>query len=96
MPDDPTANPDADADSSDATSESSDEEVQTIPLPRSARKNDHIHHATCVILRPGGRVDMKVRHVGGVCNLVISVDCSLNYSHHKYNTKHYNRTKEME
>ena len=25
--------------------------------------------------------------VGGVCNLVISVDCSLNYSHHKYNTK---------
>ena len=34
--------------------------------------------------------------VGGVCNLVISVDCSLNYSHHKYNTKHYNRAKEME
>ena len=26
--------------------------------------------------------------VGGVCNLVISVDCSLNYSHHKYNTRH--------
>ena len=22
-------------------------------------------------------------YVGGVCNLVISVDCSLNYSHHK-------------
>ena len=37
MPDDPTANPDADADSSDGTSESSDEEVQTIPLRRSAR-----------------------------------------------------------
>ena len=36
-PDGPTANPDADADSSDATSESSDEEVQTIPLRRSAR-----------------------------------------------------------
>ena len=35
-------------------------------------------------------------YVGGVCNLVISVDCSLNYSHHKYNTKHYNRAKEME
>ena len=34
--------------------------------------------------------------VGGVCNLVISVDCSLNYSHHKYNTKLYNRVKEME
>ena len=34
--------------------------------------------------------------VGGVCNLVISVDCSLNYSHHKYNTKHYNRAKEIE
>ena len=34
--------------------------------------------------------------VRGVCNLVISVDCSLNYSHHKYNTKHYNRAKEME
>ena len=34
--------------------------------------------------------------VGGVCNLVISVDCSLNYSHHKYNTKYYNRAKEME
>ena len=33
---------------------------------------------------------------GGVCNLVISVDCSLNYSHHKYNTKLYNRAKEME
>ena len=33
---------------------------------------------------------------GGVCNLVILVDCSLNYSHHKYNTKHYNRAKEME
>ena len=33
---------------------------------------------------------------GGVCNLVISVDCSLNYSHHKYNTKLYNRVKEME
>ena len=26
--------------------------------------------------------------MGGVCNLVISVDCSLNYSHHKYNTRH--------
>ena len=25
---------------------------------------------------------------GEVCNSVISVDCSLNYSHHKYNTKH--------
>ena len=37
VPDDPTANPDADANSSDATSESSDEEVQTIPLRRSAR-----------------------------------------------------------
>ena len=36
-PDDPTANLDADADSSDATSESSDVEVQTIPLHRSAR-----------------------------------------------------------
>ena len=36
-PDGPTANPDADADSSNATSESSDEEVQTIPLRRSAR-----------------------------------------------------------
>ena len=35
--DDPTANSDADADSSDGTSESSDEEVQTIPLCRSAR-----------------------------------------------------------
>ena len=23
--------------------------------------NDHVHHATCVILRLGGRVDMKVR-----------------------------------
>ena len=33
---------------------------------------------------------------GGVCNLVISVDCSLNYSHHKYNTKLYNHAKEME
>ena len=31
VPDDPAANPDADADSSDGTSESSDEEVQTIP-----------------------------------------------------------------
>ena len=37
VPDDPTANPNADADSSDGTSESSDEEVQTIPLRRSAR-----------------------------------------------------------
>ena len=36
-PDGPTANPDTDANSSDATSESSDEEVQTIPLRRSAR-----------------------------------------------------------
>ena len=36
-PDGPTANTDADADSSDATSESSDEEVQTILLRRSAR-----------------------------------------------------------
>ena len=35
VPDDPTANSDADADSSDGTSESSDEEVQTIPLRRS-------------------------------------------------------------
>ena len=34
--------------------------------------------------------------VGVVCNLVISVDCSLNYSHHKYNTKLHNRVKEME
>ena len=33
---------------------------------------------------------------GGVCNLVISVDCSLNYSHHKYNTKLHNCVKEME
>ena len=39
---------------------------------------------------------MFIMFVGGVCNLVISVDCSLNYSHHKYNTKHYNRAKEME
>ena len=23
--------------------------------------NDHVRHATCVILRPGGSVDMKVR-----------------------------------
>ena len=37
VPDDPTANLDADADSSDGTSEISDEEVQTIPLRRSAR-----------------------------------------------------------
>ena len=37
-----------------------------------------------------------IRIVGGVCTLVISVDCSLNYSHHKYNTKLYNRVKEME
>ena len=37
VPDDPTANADADTDSSDGTSESSDEEVQTIPLRRSAR-----------------------------------------------------------
>ena len=37
MPDDPTANPDADADSSDGTSESPDEEVQTIPIRRSPR-----------------------------------------------------------
>ena len=29
----------------------------------------------------------KLALLGGVCNLVISVDCSLNYSHHKYNTK---------
>ena len=36
VPDDPTANPDADADSSDGTPESSDEEVQTTPLRRSA------------------------------------------------------------
>ena len=35
-PDGLTANPEADANSSDATSESSDEEVQTIPLRRSA------------------------------------------------------------
>ena len=35
-------------------------------------------------------------YVGVVCNLVISVDCSLNYSHYKYNTKLYNRAKEME
>ena len=34
--------------------------------------------------------------VGGVCNFVISVDCSLNYSYHKYNTKLYNRAKEMQ
>ena len=34
--------------------------------------------------------------VGGVCNLVISVDCPLNYSHHKYNTNLYNRAKGME
>ena len=37
VPDDPTANPDANADSSDGTLKSSDEEVQTIPLHRSAR-----------------------------------------------------------
>ena len=37
VPDDPIVNPDADADSSDGTSESSDEEVQTIPLRRNAR-----------------------------------------------------------
>ena len=37
-----------------------------------------------------------LKAVGGVCNLVISVDCSLNYSHHKYNTKYYNCAKEME
>ena len=37
VPDDQTVNLDADADRSDATSESSDEEVQTIPLRRSAR-----------------------------------------------------------
>ena len=37
VPDDPAANTDADTDSSDGTSESSDEEVQTIPLRRSAR-----------------------------------------------------------
>ena len=39
---------------------------------------------------------MRVTNLGGVCNLVISVDCSLNYSHHEYNTKLYNHTKEME
>ena len=37
-----------------------------------------------------------IQYVGAVYNLVISVDCSLNYSHHKYNTKLYNRTKEIE
>ena len=41
-------------------------------------------------------IKTRVKIVGGVCNLVISVDCSLNYSHHKYNTKLYNRAKEME
>ena len=30
------------------------------------------------------------------CASVIYGYCSLNYSHHKYNTKHYNRAKEME
>ena len=30
---------------------------------------------------------LRIYLVGGVCNLVISVDCSLNYSHHKYSTK---------
>ena len=37
VPDDPTANPDVDADSFNGTSESSDEEIQTIPLHSSAR-----------------------------------------------------------
>ena len=43
-----------------------------------------------------GTTHETLQSVGGVCNLVISVDCSLNYSHHKYNTKLYNRVKEME
>ena len=60
VPDDPTANTDADADSSDGISEISDEEVQTIPLRRSARKKRPRRHATCVILRPVGSVNMKV------------------------------------
>ena len=55
VPDDLTANPDADADSSDGTSESSDEEVQTIPLCRSVpATNNHVRHATCLLLRSGG------------------------------------------
>ena len=41
-------------------------------------------------------ITINMKAVGGVCNLVISVDCSLNYSHHKYNTKLYNRAKEIE
>ena len=35
----------------------------------------------------------KLDGVGGVCNLVISVDCSLNYSHHKHKTQAYTQTK---
>ena len=44
-PDSPTLNPDADADSSDVTSESSDEGLQTIPLRRNAR-NKQPHPAS--------------------------------------------------
>ena len=49
----------------------------------------------CKFLASFGLI-LYVTAVGVVCNLVISVDCSLNYSHHKYNTKLYNRAKEME
>ena len=60
VPDDPTANPDADADSSDGTSASSDEEVQTIPLRRSVRNKRPRPPCHMCDLETRGSVDMKV------------------------------------
>ena len=64
-------------------------ETGTSPAEKAERERKKLQSIYAPMLR-------VLSSVGGVCNLVISVDCSLNYSHHKYNTKHYNRAKEME